>query len=248
MRSFLFYTAGNSDALAYAKYALQKKGVLFADTPEAGVTHLLLDVPSFAVDGSLRGGGCLQDVLRSLPASVAVFGGRLQHPELRDYKTVDLLDDALYVAENARITAHCAVKEALDRLAVTLWNCPVLVIGWGRIGKCLAALLKNMGAIVTVAARRPSDRALAAALGYDIAGTDSLAYSLARFRLIYNTVPAPVLCAEALQNCCPDCVKIDLASVDGMDADDVIRARGLPSKYAPESSGELIARTVLRLR
>jgi len=32
-----------------------------------------------------------------------------------------------------------------------------------------------------------------------------------------------------------------------MEADDVIWARGLPGKEAPESSGELIARTVLRL-
>ena len=42
-------------------------------------------------------------------------------------------------------------------------------------------------------------------------------------------------------------IKIDLASCPGMDAPDVIWARGLPGKDAPETSGELIARTILRL-
>ena len=42
-------------------------------------------------------------------------------------------------------------------------------------------------------------------------------------------------------------IKIDLASVPGMNGDDVIIARGLPGKEAPESSGKLIADTILRL-
>ena len=42
-------------------------------------------------------------------------------------------------------------------------------------------------------------------------------------------------------------MKIDLASVKGMEGGDVIWARGLPGKDAPESSGVLIGKTVLRL-
>ena len=40
---------------------------------------------------------------------------------------------------------------------------------------------------------------------------------------------------------------IDLASKLGIEAEDVIWARGLPGKDAPETSGDLIARTVIRL-
>jgi hypothetical protein len=44
-----------------------------------------------------------------------------------------------------------------------------------------------------------------------------------------------------------DCLKIDLASQIGIEGDDVLWARGLPGKDAPESAGWLIARTIERL-
>ena len=51
---------------------------------------------------------------------------------------------------------------------------------------------------------------------------------------------------EALPYCQKDCIKIELASQPGIAGNDVINARGLPNLEAPETSGELIARTVLR--
>ena len=53
---------------------------------------------------------------------------------------------------------------------------------------------------------------------------------------------------DKLKYCQEDCLKIDLASLPGMDGSDVIVARGLPNLEAPESSGHLIAKTVLRLK
>ena len=79
---------------------------------------------------------------------------------------------------------------------------------------------------------------------YDIAG---LQHCLRRFRVIFNTVPAPLLNREQLAFCRQDCLKLELASVSGMEGDDVLVARGLPGKFAPESSGNLIADTILRL-
>lgn len=42
-------------------------------------------------------------------------------------------------------------------------------------------------------------------------------------------------------------MKIDLASKPGIGGTDVLWARGLPGKFAPESAGKLIAQTILRL-
>ena len=247
MNGQIFYSAGHTDALDYAVAELKRKGCDVTQAPAKNITHLILPVPGFEADGSLKGGGALAEVLSALPKNITVCGGNLQHPALAGYKTADLLQDSLYLAENARITAHCAIKAAMNKLPVTLWGCHVLVIGWGRIGKCLAALLKSIGAIVTVAARKEADRAILLALGYDALDAQNLDYSLARYRVIFNTAPVMLLPKEAMAYCCPDCLKIDLASAPGMDSPDVIWARGLPNKDAPESSGELIARTVLRL-
>lgn len=247
MRNCLFYCAGSAPSIRYAAEALRRRGCDVASRPGADVTHLLLPVPSLESGGALRGGGDLSELLAELPKSVTVFGGNLNTPLPSGCKTVDLLQDPLYLAENAAITAHCAVRIAMQRLPVTLQRCPVLVIGWGRIGKCLAALLRRMGAQVTVAARREHDRAMLSALGFASIEPNGLGYALMRYRVIFNTVPAPVLSEAQQVHCRPDCLKIDLASVQGIAGSDVIWARGLPGKDAPESAGELIARTVFRL-
>lgn len=227
--------------------ALSRAGLKLIDYPSPEITHLLLPVPSFAPDGSIKGGGDLHTLLKMLPENMTVIGGNLDRPELAGYKTHDLLQDARYLADNAAITAHCALKLAMNQLPAVLAGCETLVIGWGRIGKCLAALLKSLGASVTVAARKEADRAMLHALGYAAEAPNLLHRSLHRYQVIFNTVPAPVLSAQRMERCRNGCLKIDLASSLGLEGADVIWARGLPGKDAPESSGALIGKTVIRL-
>ncbi len=232
-----FYKAGNTAALTCAAKQLANAGYRFSDTPSPSVTHLLLPVPSLTADGSIRGGGELSDILSTLPEDVAIIGGNL--PMLPGHRVYDLMQDAAYAAENAYITAHCAVRLVMDRLPVALRGCKILVIGWGRIGKCLAALLKGLEAQVTVAARKETDRAILNALGYQAVSISHIQAD--SYRVIFNTVPVAVLNDTPAK-----CLKIDLASTPGILGPDVIHARGLPGKDAPEASGDLIARTVMR--
>ncbi len=240
MSSCIFSLAGHSAALEHAGAALRNAGIPVLDQPDVTATHLLLPVPSFQDDGTIRGGGELEAVLSRLSQQVVIIGGHLRHPALEGYRCADLLRDPQYVTQNAAITAHCAIALAMSKLPVTLSGCPVLVIGWGRIGKCLTRLLRRLDAQVTVAARKETDRALITALGYravDTAGVDALPY-----RLIFNTVPVMLL-----PQCPGSAVKIDLASQPGIGGPDVIWARGLPGKDAPESSGALISRTAIMI-
>ena len=248
MKRLKFYTAGHTDALTCAVDALKNKGCEFAPAPDNSVTHLLLPCPAFDDSGVLKGGEILEEILARIPKDVTVIGGKLTHPALQEYHRVDLLQDADYLAENAMITADCAVKVGLTELPVILKDQPVLVAGWGRIGKCLAKLLRDMGARVTVSARKESDRAMIRTLGYDTMDPAEQGYRLVAFRVIFNTVPQMIFPKDVLQYCREDCLKIDLASFPGMEGNDVLIARGLPNRIAPESSGQLIAKTVLRLR
>ena len=100
-----------------------------------------------------------------------------------------------------------------------------------------------MGADVTVAARKASDRAMLRALGFEAVEfpvSDEIVQSVG---LIYNTVPYEVLDSSRAG----DCIKIDLASRQGITGDDVVIARGLPGIHFPESSGKLIAKTLTRI-
>lgn len=246
MKPTTFYIAGSSPALRFAAEYLADKGRNVADIPSMDVTHLLLPVPAFDDAGRLRGGD-LKEILADLPKDVTVFGGSLEQHSLAGYRTVDLLKDETYLAENAAITADCAMRIAGNNLGVVFRDCPMLVIGWGRIGKCLSVLLKSLGAEVTVAARKESDRAMAQALGFEAADIGQLSLRLLRYRVIFNTAPAPVLSETQAKHCRPDCVKIELASKPGISGSDVILARGLPGRDVPESSGRLIGKTVFRL-
>lgn len=237
MNDLVFYCAGDSKALIYTAALLSEEGVTFLPYPDHTVTHLLLPVPSFAADGTIKGGGDLGAILAKLPRTVTVIGGGLRRDDLAGYEVLDLLEDPRYLAQNASITAHCTLELALARLPITLENCPVLVIGWGRIGKCLAKLLGGLGAKVTVAARKESRRVMIDALGYTSCSIENIRPE--NFRLIINTVPAMVLPGATGTG-----LKIDLASHQGMTGRNVIWARGLPGILAPESSGALIAQMI----
>ncbi len=247
LNGILLYSAGNTPAARYACELLEDRGFQVTASPAPDVTHLLLPVPSFAADGRIRGGGILEHILSDLPSNVTVVGGNLQHPALEGYQTADLLQDADYVCRNAAITAHCAIALAAAKLPVTLQDCPVLILGWGRIGKCLVQLLKALGARVTVAARKASDRGMVKVLGCEAADIHALGPELYRYRLVFNTVPEPVMDIAQAELLPQECLKIDLASKKGIAGDDVIWARGLPGTDAPESSGRLIAQTLTRL-
>ena len=247
MQERVLFAANQTGALGFAATELEKLGQIITDAPSPAVTHLLLGAPAFTPDGTIRGGGTLSAILKELPQNIKIIGGGLGRPDLASYERWDLLKNEGYLAKNAAITAHCALAIAMNALPITLDGCPVLILGWGRIGKVLAKLLNALGADVTVTSRVPEQRAMLAALRYGSEDPSELTYILGRYRLIFNTAPSLILTAERTAHCRPDCIKIDLASTPGIAGTDVIHARGLPGKDAPESSGKLIARTVLGL-
>ena len=225
MRQITVFPMGAGAAVEFAARALQMRGVAIAASLTEDVSHVLLDVPTKNAD------------LSGVAPGTTIVGGHLDSiPE--SFSKVDLLRQEQYLAENAALTADCALRLLGQHLPVAFSGCPILVIGWGRIGKCLANMLKMLGADVAVAARKPADLGMLSALGYKSVEIGSIDPN--RYRAILNTAPAPVLGLGG------SCVKIDLASSLGMAGEDVIWARGLPGKMLPESSGELIARGVLR--
>jgi len=218
-----------TEALTFALAFLQEAGF---STTSVNATHLLLPVPC-KLPGSQ-----LEALLQQLPEDILVIGGNLTDPALTSYKKIDLLQDPIYVAKNADITAHCAVTLAASILPSTLADCKALVIGWGRIGKCLARLLRQNGAAVTVSARKAADRAMLEALSYS---TQEVPDPIG-FDLIFNTVPVMVL-----PNCPKGPLYVELASKPGMERQEILDGRGLPNRLAPKSSGQLIAETLQRI-
>ena len=236
MESYCIYVPTDTPVTKIVRDILQEAGLQVTATPCKQITHLLLPVPSFDRAGNLKCHIPLPQLLSSMPEDVTVIGGNLKTLSCKKW---DLLQDPDYLAQNAYITAHGALKLAANRLPMTFRDADPLVIGWGRIGMHLAQLLKDSGAKVTVAARDPQKRAMAASLGYSTCAITQIRPN--KHHLIFNTVPAPVLSETE-----PGVLKIDLASTPGLAGNDVLIAPGLPGKETPQSAGKLIAATVLR--
>lgn len=245
MPNILIYPAGCTPACLAAAKELKRRGIGVADhiTPEA--THLLLDVPSFQSEGILRSGAEFSQLMSKVPEGIILVGGRIPESIRQAHAVMDLLEDDTYQFENAAITAECALRVAAERISFTLRNTPVLIVGWGRIGKHLAFLLKAHGSIVTILSRNPRHRAEAISFGMQAISPGRISRHIREYRILFNTAPGmmiPKECAEL----CPNTLKIELASVPGIAGEDVIKANGLPGIMAPESAGRLMADTILR--
>lgn len=226
MNQIVIYNGGISPATVHAAIELKKIGYAFCDIEMIHTaTHLLLDTPN-----------AQQNIPANLNSDTVIIGGNLQLP----YPCIDLLKDPQYVAQNAMITAHCALKVALRSTNAILPDQKMLIIGWGRIGKCLAQLLRSIGCCVTVAARKESDRSMLIALGYLSTSIEEI--NTEEFDVIFNTAPELLITHYR-----SPAIVFDLASKPGITGDHVTVARGLPGKEAPISSGRLIAATVHRL-
>ncbi len=232
MENRMLCCVGTGPAAHYAEGFLRELGVPMTHDPRQAA-WVLLDVPTKEAPDRL------------IPEEAHILGGNLTPELLGGRECTDLLRDEGYLAQNAAITAHCAVRLAMTALPVILPQAKTVVLGWGRIGRALGRLLRQLDTPLTITARKDRDLAALRSLGYEAARAQEL--DLEGVRLVINTVPAPLLTREQLE-ACPGAVKLDLASKKGLKGEDVLWARGLPGIQAPESSGRLIAETVARLR
>ena len=155
---------------------------------------------------------------------------------------------------NAVPSCEGALQIAMEELPITIFGANVVVTGFGRIGELLSIMLKNLGANVTVCARRTAQRAKARTHSLHAAPFSYLGECMSSADIVFNTVPQCVIRREHLAEA-KDALIIDLASKPGgvdMDAArdlgvKVIWALGLPGKVAPVTAGNIIKETICNI-
>jgi dipicolinate synthase subunit A len=196
-----------------------------------------------------------------------MLGGRFSprirsEAENRGIKILDFFDFEELKIRNSVLTSEGALSIAMNTLDVSLFGSKSAVIGYGRLGKTLAPMLKNMGSSVTVAARRDTDIAWATAYGFetlkiklDKDGVSTLKALRQDFDVIFNTVPSWLLDNRVLTGFSQNTLIIDLASAPGgIDPSaakeagiKVITALSIPGRYAPVSAGHLIGEYIIEV-
>ena len=202
----------------------------------------------------------LDDEFASHMLHKEVYGGRMA-PVLATsdkWEQIDAYDYYTreeFAVRNAGVTAEGAVAVAVKEFEGSLLGSRCLVVGYGRIGRALAHLLRGMGAQVTVSARRPRDFAWIELGGCHAVPTDSIGHSREHYDVIFNTVPALIFPRRVLAQLKPGCVLIDLASKPGgVDFEaarelgvHAVQALSLPGKTAPRAAAEIIKNTIYNM-
>ena len=230
MKGPTMYIPMPTAALESAARHLRRQGAIITDTA-ANAEYLLYSAPTKL------------DMLGECTANQTIIGGNLDFLN-ECVERIDLLKDPHYLCANAAITAESALGLILKELRCEITRANILILGWGRIGKCLTHQLHHLNANVTVFARRDSDRAMLSCLGYRHISKAELSRGLHRFHCVVNTVPAPLLTEEDARTLCPGCLKLELASGIWLPGKDVTVAHGLPGKCKPDAAGALIAKTI----
>lgn len=169
-------------------------------------------------------------------------------------RSIDYCEYDYYSVLNAVPTAEGAIAYAINKTDFTLFKSRVLVIGYGRTGKVLTERLSGFKCDLTVSARKESDFAQIEALNYKYIHTYDLidGENTPNFDIIFNTVDIFTynVSPEKLRNT----LFIDLSSSGGIKADLIEKYEinyhklpALPGKTAPDTAGEILARTVMNI-
>ena len=185
------------------------------------------------------------------PGQIIIAGKVL---DIFDCRTVDILKRDDFAILNAVPTAEGVLEIAMRETEKTIAGSHVLVTGFGKIGKVICRLFANMGAIVIAAARKSADLAMAEACGYETVKISELS-SIKKVDIIVNTVPFPIFFEDIIGTLPQDILLIEAASTPGGYNKSAVKNRGLkyidapglPGIVAPETAGEIIGRTTVKI-
>ena len=238
-----FAVIGTDPRLAAAGRALARAGFAVGGPEQTALAdYILLPLPLDESRTPLAVGGKLSAQARQIAAEAGV--------ELVDYFAREEL-----ILCNAIPTAEGCIGILMAERTRTLWNSAILLAGFGPVGQALGVRLAALGAQVTVAARRPAQRALAESFGLRAVELARLEQVAPAFDTVVNTIPAPVLTEAVLAALRPGSLIVDLASRPGGTdfaaarrlGHRAIHALSLPAACAPETAGEALARTVCEI-
>lgn len=176
----------------------------------------------------------------------------------RGWVLFDLASDEALTVKNAQLTAEGSLSLFMNEKSTAVLGSRILVLGSGRVAKCVCRTFSALGADVTMMARSAGELAWAELSRWGIVDvldeTARLRALSSGYDAIINTIPTPLLSGCALDAIPGGTLVIDLASAPyGIDPDrarlhgiTAYRASALPGKYAPAAAASLIAECVRR--
>lgn len=166
----------------------------------------------------------------------------------KDVSVYDLMKNENLAIYNSIATAEGALCEAIKESPVNLCKSRCAVLGYGRCGRAIANRLSGMHCITDIYSNDSRELAMAGSFGYCCRTISDFGQNAAVYDFIFNTVPSGIITSDIIRMLNKNTTIIDIASGGGTDFNAAgiagINAHlypGLPGKYAPMSSGIMLA-------
>lgn len=230
----------------------------------ASYTHIILPVPiskdkktvfSRKADSDMP----LSYISEKLSSGQTVFGGGFTEKfrkalEEKGVVCFDFMKQESFVTANAYLTAQGTLRLLLESTDEYIIGKKMLIIGFGRVAKALASLLKAVGADVYIAARNHLQLEEAQYCAYNPLSLGEMSGCLSDFSYIFGTVPSNILTEADIKLIGENCIYFELASAPFTADRNIFERYGkrfvfggaLPGKYLPGSSGRLLCEYILR--
>lgn len=201
----------------------------------------------------------IENILRYAKSGSIFFAGGIpvtfmEKAENRQIRCIDYMKDEAIAMQNTVAAAEGIIAEAIKRSPRNLYKSNCLVLGYGKCGSTLVSYLKKFFCNVTVYEKEPSVAACAVVAADKAADVPELPKCLMEAQYIFNTIPSLILPKVMLEYVKKDTLILDLASAPGgVDYEaaekmgiQAVLLPGLPGKYAPLSSAEILADGILK--
>ncbi|MBO5439267.1 MAG: hypothetical protein J6A53_01265 [Clostridia bacterium] len=147
---------------------------------------------------------------------------------------IDYTDNEAFLKKNAYLTAEGAITLYYNEVKETLLNKKILILGYGRIAKYLAKMLKSLNCDVSIFARRNEVQTEIALDGYKPVKLKNNGYDI-----VFNTIPEIIT-----ENKFENSICIELAN-GFANKENTINGNGIPGKMFPKTASEIILEAIL---
>jgi dipicolinate synthase subunit A len=199
-----------------------------------------------------------EDFAAGVPEGAWLFGRGINDKvkemcRARNITYRNILENETFIVKNAYLTAEGALAYVILNTESTIRQMPVLVMGYGRVGKSVTKLLKDNYSIVSVATDDPTEYAIASIFSDNVYTLEGGKEHISEFSAVINTVPKLILEEDTLRHADQSCFFLDLASAPGgIDPGAAValglkflHAQGVPGKVCPKTAGMYIKDVIL---
>ena len=193
----------------------------------------------------------LSDLYDKIQPFQRLYGAGMK--DIPDCIAYDFMKNSTFKFINACFTAQGTLRLMFENTDSYIIGKKALIIGFGDVATTLALMLSKLGFKVITAMRKADKRLEAETFGYKPIGIDEIINVMDDCDYIFGTVPARILTENHISKMKDDSIYIELASspftadksIFEIYSKNYIFGGGLPGKYLPKATAELMADYIL---